>query len=413
MTTNTASPRPPTASTDRIIFLDYLRAAACLLVVLAHLYLIGMNGFHEMAVWVPSIKDYLFGADAANRNIFQPPVMFMALRFGIITGTLGVSIFFLISGFVILRAVERESTGEFLIKRIFRIYPANAAVVCLAALATALYCNMTGSISPHTVAGVISSSLVANGFLHNFDALPILWTLEVELFFYVMMAILAWRQRLGFNALLLAGICNSAFTLAVNSKAAAGWLSPHWLEISVHISFATLQITFLFVGAMIYRATRDGARVRGAAYVGAALAVYIATRLGYLAERADSGGVDLPNGLFALAIFLLAMWSGMRWRWLKPLRWIADISYPLYLVHVPIGWIMLAWFASLGWGMLWSGVGAGLAVLGAAWLVHVTVEAWGQRAGRMLAMHFVRRVAALRKPARSAPLVVADGERPR
>lgn len=169
---------------DRIIFLDYLRAVACLLVVLAHLYLIGLNNYQEMAVWVPSVKAHLFGVDAADRNIFQPAVMFMAIKFGIITGTLGVAIFFLISGFVILRAVERESPGEFIVKRIFRIYPANTAVVCLAAAATAVYCAMTGTISPHSFEGIVSSSLVLNGFLHKFESLPILWTLEVELFFY-------------------------------------------------------------------------------------------------------------------------------------------------------------------------------------------------------------------------------------
>jgi peptidoglycan/LPS O-acetylase OafA/YrhL len=398
-----AATAKPNTHSSRIIFLDYLRAVACLLVVFAHLYLIGLNGYQEMAVWVPSIKALLFGANAADRNVFQPVVMFMATKFDIITGTLGVAIFFLISGFVILRAVERESTGEFLIKRIFRIYPANTAVVCLAAAATAIYCAMTGTVSPHTLDGIVTSSLVLNGFLHKFESLPILWTLEVELFFYAMMAFMAWRKRLDTTAIFTAAICNSLFTLLANSPLTAAWFSPHWREIVVHISFATLQITFLCVGSVIYRVAGAESHTRRFELIGAALALFVATRLGFLAMRPDSGGVDIPNGIFALALFSLAMWSGMRWHWIRPLRWIADISYPLYLVHVPIGWIMLAYFASRGWGMLASSIGAGLAVLAMAWLIHITVERWGQRMGRAVATSLFRR-----NPAAAGTTLPAD-----
>jgi peptidoglycan/LPS O-acetylase OafA/YrhL len=146
----------------------------------------------------------------------------------------------------------------------------------------------------------------------------------------------------------------------------------------VYISFAMLQITFLCIGSVIYRVVGGELHPRRFELIGAALALFIVTRLGFVVMRPDAGGVDIPNGVFAFVMFSLAMWSGMRWRWIRPLRWIADISYPLYLVHVPIGWIMLAYLAFRGRGMLASAIGAGLAVLALAWLVHVTIERWGQ-----------------------------------
>ena len=106
---------------ERILFLDYLRAIACLLVVFGHIYLMGYNGFHEMSPWVPGLKGLLWGPDAVWRNVFTPPSLFLALQLGINVGALGISLFFLISGFVILRAVERESVPVFLVRRVFRI----------------------------------------------------------------------------------------------------------------------------------------------------------------------------------------------------------------------------------------------------------------------------------------------------
>ena len=114
---------------------------------------------------------------------------------------------------------------------------------------------------------------------------------------------------------------------------------------------------------MLYRMTTERGLLRGAAYVAAALGIFLAGRWGYQWERGDAGGVDLRNGLWALLMFSLALWSGMHWQWIKPLRWFADISYPLYLVHVPLAWISLTVLAARGWGMLAAGITTGLLVV--------------------------------------------------
>lgn len=65
---------------------------------------------------------------------------------------------------------------------------------------------------------------------------------------------------------------------------------------------------------------------------------------------------------------------GLRWRWLRPFKLLGDISYPLYLVHIPFAWISLAFLASHGVGMLGAGLITGAMVFAVAWLMHVLVE---------------------------------------
>lgn len=369
---------------QRIVFLDYLRALACLLVVFGHVYLIGFNFYEGITPWVPSVKGLIFGPDAPARNVFTWPFMTLAVKTDINVGALGISLFFLISGFVILRAAERESTLTFLVRRIFRIYPVNLACVFLAGGVTAIYCAYTGTVSPHSLTSILSSGFVANGFLRNFETTPVLWSLEVELIFYVLMAVLAARGAITFQTILNAACICAVFTYAARAPAAAD-LPASLNAAAMHLSFTSTHIGFLLVGSMIYRASQGGALWRGAAYVAASIAVFCAARWAYVTEHAGIGGVDLVNGFVGLALFGLALRSGMHWKWIRPLKWVADISYPLYVVHVPLAWICLAWLASLGFDMPSAGVLSLVIVTLVAWGVHVTIETRAQRMGAALA----------------------------
>jgi peptidoglycan/LPS O-acetylase OafA/YrhL len=204
----------------------------------------------------------------------------------------------------------------------------------------------------------------------------------------MLMAVLAALGYLGYRALLGLGIFCLLFTVAANFPWLHDRLPANASGLLTHLSFDTLEVPFLLIGSMLYRVTRGDNFIRGSIYVVLAVAVFLAARYDYLAEHGDSGGVDLRNGAWALGLFVLALWSGMTWRWIRPLKWIADISYPLYLVHVPLGWICLAWLAGQGFGMLSASVIGGAVVIVVAWLVHVIVEVraqlWGSYISRAL-----------------------------
>ncbi len=286
----------------------------------------------------------------------------------IIGGGLAVQCFFIVSGFymaVILREKYRD-LGLFYSNRLLRLYPTYAVMCAVSAVALFAF-GVSGTATrelmaaayanPQTALALIAShitmlgqealfwfTLDGNGAL-VFDAtgatpnetttlawqgllVPQSWSLSMELLFYAMAPFLA---RLGLRALvtvLIAGVAVrfSGYLLDVNYPLWAGRFFPAAL--------------FLFV-------------------------------LGMLAERALPLAAKLPRSIgYALApivLALLAAWpllpvTGEPSRWLayaliaasapflfhafatvKLDRWVGELSYPMYLSHILVIAIVLAW----------------------------------------------------------------------
>ncbi|MFD0541250.1 acyltransferase family protein [Actinomadura luteofluorescens] len=188
---------------ERLSELDLLRFAAALAVVLYH-----FTGFGGAGAWpVPS------------QEVF--PEIAPVTRFGY----LGVDLFFVISGFVILMSAWGRGPGEFGISRLVRLMPAYWVSVLLGAAVYALF--RTG----HGVPGLIVPNLtmLQGGLgLRNVDA--VYWTLWVELHFYVLAAVLAgigitYRSCLVFMAAWMLG---GVFADEADSKILQVMLVPTW-----------------------------------------------------------------------------------------------------------------------------------------------------------------------------------------
>ncbi len=141
----------------------------------------------------------------------------------------GVPIFFFISGFLISRSYESNSRlDEYFRNRALRIYP--ALVVCTAlsllSVTVAGYFATVESPSAHFVAWILGQITVLQfynpDFMRAFGTGVLngsLWTITVELQFYVLIPLLYWvfrqleRRRIGTNAALC--VLTLAF-LAVN-----------------------------------------------------------------------------------------------------------------------------------------------------------------------------------------------------
>lgn len=282
----------------------------------------------------------------------------------------GVQGFFVVSGYLVWSSLERSSSIRlYAEKRIRRLYPAYAAVViACAALAVALV--PAARSDPAGVASYLGWNLAFLNFLEPglpgvFEANRFteingaLWTLKIEVMFYIILPLLAWLLRAaGRRRWLL---------VAVIYIAAEGWRwwfarmaasEPGvWLEASRQLPG---QMSF-FIGGVALCAWRDKLNWRSILPL-AGLLLFAVSTFFREAEPVRAAGLAVVIGWVAVGV--PRVFDAARF---------GDISYGLYLVHFPIiqTMIVLGLFASstaLGLGI------AGLASLAAALLLWWLVE---------------------------------------
>lgn len=281
-------------------------------------------------------------------------------------GPFAVSIFFVLSGFVLAGAAERrrDMIVSNLITRYLRLALPVLASVLLAYLLLSIWPTATTRMqafletpSPwlsHTIQGELPSVLVAfyDGIAGNFvrGGSPfnnVLWTMRFELIGSIGVFALYWiaAGRVRLILIVLAGI--------------ALLFSP---RIGVLAFFAFL------LGALLYEASSRGAFEYPDFRLGW-LALVIGILLGApgrgAAERWDfpivSGmlAIGEPRGLFPVIAAGLLLYAVLCLRSLsfalgtRVARWLGRISFALYLVHVPLLYtIIAALYLETGWSPL-------------------------------------------------------------
>lgn len=290
---------------DRFLSIDALRGIAALMVLIFH--------YEEMLYFVPTDQH-------VNLNVLWTHY-----------GLLGVELFFTISGFVILMSVEStKNLWHFAIGRIARLYPAYLFSVLL----TGLYFLLLGEVSLTTV-GINLTML--QKFIKAPDLIPPYWSLAYELWFYI----------------LIGGIAASGYLHRIT------WFSLGWFAIAVPLklfapnfmSLLTLvQFGHLFIaGIMIYLMTTG----RGTPFVKSLLAMCLAYSL---LGRTDWSMIPILPYVVACSIFMTLLYlatTGRLERFApRCLVSLGQVSYSLYLLHIPIG-ILLTRAASTSGVPVW------------------------------------------------------------
>ncbi|WP_165975911.1 acyltransferase family protein, partial [Actinomadura rubrisoli] len=321
----------------RLTELDLLRFLAALAVVLYH-----FTGFGGPGPW-----------PEAAREVF--PEIAGITRYGY----LGVDLFFMVSGFVILMSAWGRGPGEFGVSRVVRLMPAYWASVLLGAAVYAVFRE------GHGVPGLVVPNLtMLQGGLgvDNVDA--VYWTLWVEMHFYVLAAVLAgigitYRSCLVFMAAWMLG---GVFADEAGNRFLQVMLVPTWSP-------------YFIAGMALYMIHRFGPTLLLWGYVAASwlLALYWG---GWRADHAFKGSDELVVSGVVTAIFLIMILvatgrlSGVRWRGLTVL---GALTYPLYLVHSQVALPLLdAVYPDLDrWGALAAVTAASLLL---AYALHRLVE---------------------------------------
>ena len=248
-------------------------------------------------------------------------------------GHLGVELFFVISGFIILQAHWRDigqatRLGSYVRKRFLRIYPIYWIVLLglipvyavVPAFGTGHELDTLTLLSSFSLVHLTTASVV----------LVVSWTLFFEILFYVGFAFLIIDQRAG---LLVLGAWWSLTAIRLLS---GGPSAVHGLLDLYAFDPFTLLFGFGMAAALFYR--RDSIGAPGSlAFVGAALFV-INGLLEVYGKVFPEAAVSVLAGLFAAVALggFAALERRGRIRVPAPLALVGDASYSIYLVHFPV-----------------------------------------------------------------------------
>ncbi|MDU9390845.1 acyltransferase [Pseudomonas sp. zfem002] len=341
---------------DRIIFANTLRGFAAVSVLLSHFAGI---------FWVmnPVICDLL-----GVRKLTQLPEIPAILQFFadhcIILGQFGVGIFFIVSGLVIPFSLKNSSKKSFLYRRAFRIYPVyiagfSFAMIMLYALATYKQSNWQFSlfdILAHF--GVITRAPLG---VSRIDGIS--WTLEVEIYFYLVLCVLGVRaMQFDFKRYIIA-----ALVIAV--LAALTFKFKSYL-IGVQMASGLM----LLLGMSYYSLLNSKLSTRQFWILQVLVSVLIPILWLLVATRAEYTYQWMSGYLAAIAIFHLCYLSRNSFTDNRLLSHFADISYPLYVVHALFGYAVMYVLVEKGAGPITAIAVAMLASYLAALGIHLVIE---------------------------------------
>jgi peptidoglycan/LPS O-acetylase OafA/YrhL len=278
-------------------------------------------------------------------------------------GHFGVELFFIISGFVILMTIERRATvRDFVVSRFTRLMPTFAAALVLTTVIL-IFWPMPPLETPTPRQFLANLTMAAELFGESYVDLPY-WTLTYELVFYGLMA-----------CVLAFGLLRRVEWVGLVAIA-AGLAFLAFLDVKLHRRMSIVLLvgysSFFLIGMCLYRIHMREARP--ITWVALLIAIAV-TALGG-GERAfyASGAIYfILTVSFAGLVWFMTEPQGNRFA-LPPLVFLGRISYPLYLVHVGLGYPLIRWLTSNGWSTLASTIAACLVSIGAATVLHYGVE---------------------------------------
>ncbi|MFI0711995.1 acyltransferase family protein [Streptomyces inhibens] len=317
----TTAPRPAIRgrsrdSSSRLRALDGLRLLAALMVAAYHY---GGRGGDIAQAW---------GGSPAHQFPTAAPLFAY--------GCLGVQIFFVISGFVICLSGWGRTLRAFVASRISRLYPAYWAAILLVTAVFALPWVAYKALPPSEV---LTNLTMLQQPLGVRRVLGVCWTLWAEMRFYALFAL----------CVVLPGATRGRVVLFC-----AGWTLAAALAQAAHQPFLDTVLMpeyapFFIGGIGLYLLHRYGARdpiawaivlvswLVGQHYAVAGL--WHAPSATAFSYRSTAGIIAVVTIGFALvAAVALGKLRWANWRWLT----IAGaLTYPFYLVHEHLGWVVV------------------------------------------------------------------------
>jgi len=281
-----------------------------------------------------AIFHYTFAGNALG-SMDQPA--FLDLSIFTRYGYLGVDLFFIISGFVITMSAERAASPQhFLTSRFIRLYPAFFVAVLLTAAARTFF---GGENDDLTISTLFLNLGMLPGVFESWNDIEfvdgVYWSLMAEIkFYFLILIVLILRQQKHLQWLMLGWL---AATLASDQIEFTPWLDE----------FLLLEWSPYFIaGAMFYQIYAKG--LSAIRIISIAVCLYLSIKYAtwrlyelnelYSEEFSAQYTSFIVIGLYLIFVLLV---SDMLKAFRHPkLLLLGGLTYPLYLIHQEIGYIL-------------------------------------------------------------------------
>ncbi|WP_338415359.1 acyltransferase [uncultured Sphaerotilus sp.] len=284
-------------------------------------------------------------------------------------GHLGVHLFFMISGFVILMTAEGATVRGFIASRVSRLYPAFWVGVLLTAAVAWWSGREAFAVTP---VQVLANLTMVPHWVHVEFVDGAYWSLAVELQFYLLVIMLLhFGQLRRLEWWIAAWLLVSSVNAVRPVYSLELWLDARWAPLFV-------------AGMLYYRISRRG--WTGARVLLLLWAFGLTLWYGWTAAEAgklgQNGAVSLGTPvqvalclLLFQGVFLLVISGRWTMRASPLVYWFGALTYPVYLLHQNIGYIALM---APGWQHIDFHLRVVL-VVGAVVVVSWMVNRWVER----------------------------------
>ncbi len=365
---------------DRIWFAHMLRAVAALTVIFKHYCDIFINA-NSTVVGLAFTQPVTI-----DSNIFLAKFTLWLQSWHFDGGAYGVALFFLVSGFVIPISMDRIGVDQFLIRRFFRIFPPYAIGLLFVVGVVYIYTSQVGTPFPYTIKDyLINTSLFRDWFwVRSIDGVN--WTLELELKFYIFCAFLVWVSNLhNPKTLIIAVLVMFVFVYMTSGTYDFLLGNFFYLYKFVYIlSITSAYLSFMLIGTSFYNFYASHWNKRLLIAI-SSLFLFIFLIEISLSPINGQLTMHIVNYSLALGTFTFCFVFREKLPYSRVLDFLATISYPIYIIHGIVGYILLTVLTSHNVNIYVSIVLVIAFVIIVAYVLHKFVELPSNNLGKYVA----------------------------